>query len=451
MLRRYMPVLVACVTVCGFALIATVAQAKTPARIELNVWGTSDVSDSELLSQLIKPKFEAQFKEYGIEYTAVGSGAAINKAIEKENAATLSERVNMIIVHSPSSEKPFWEGGHSVEARGRSVWYNAYVIPGPTSDPAGAEPSDRHNAVGAFIKIYEAGGKGKATFVSRNDESGTNTKEQEIWRQAHEADPALEVHEVAAKRFVPWESGHVPAWYKETGETQGSNLQTTNACAPTEGCYTLVDKGTYLWQSSHGETPNLKIVTQENEAAAPGGISELTNPFHAYIVKNAPNQVGAEDLMKFLTSEKFQEEVAKFPKSATEKSFTPDAVPGLVSSELPKTAPPNSKITVKAAFVYLPPVAQATEGMEVKLVQSVGCTKTYIAVSSVSPQLTHIVGAQAGAVEFTGVPFGNTKTCYAVENPDYSDTAATIATLLTRHLNTALGSKGNGQVKPSKK
>jgi tungstate transport system substrate-binding protein len=450
MLRRYLAVLVACFTACGFAVMATVAQAKKAARIELNVWGTSDITDSQLLSELIKPKFEAQFKEYGIEYTAAGSGAAINHAIEKENAAVLAERVNLIIVHSPSSEKPFWENGHSVEPRGRSVWYNAYVIVGPNSDPAGVDPSDTHNAVGAFIKIYEAGAKGNAVFVSRDDESGTNTKEQEIWRQAHEADPALGFHEVAPKRWVPWESGHVPAWYHETGDTQGANLQATNACASTEGCYTQVDKGTYLWQSSHGETPNLKIVTQQNEAAAPGGISELTNPFHAYIVKNARNQVGAEDLMKMLVSEKFQEEVAKFPKAATEKSFTPDAVPGLASSELPNVAPKNSDITIKAAFVYLPPVAQAIEGMEVKLLQSVGCTKTYEAVPGVSPQLTHVVGAQAGAVEFTEVPFGTTKTCYAVENPDSTDTATTIETLLTQHRNAALGAKGNGQVKPSK-
>jgi tungstate transport system substrate-binding protein len=452
MLRRYLAVLVACISACGLGVLATAAQAaKKPPRIELNVWGTSDITDSQLLSELLKPKFEAAFKQYGIEYTAAGSGAAINHAIEKENAPVLTERVNMIIVHSPSSEKPFWEGNHSVEPRGRSVWYNAYVVPGPLSDPAGVDPSDAHNAVAAFTKIYEAGAAGKAVFVSRNDESGTNTKEQEIWGQVHAANPTLEFHEITTKRFTPLEGGHAPAWYKETGATQGANLQITNTCAPTEGCYTMVDKGTYLWQSSHGETPNLKIVTQENEAAAPGGISELTNPFHAYIVKNAPNQAGAEDLMQFLTSDKFQEEVAKFPKAATEKSFTPDAFPGLLSSELPKSAPANSKITVKAAFVYLPPVAQPIEGMEVKLLQSVGCTKTYTAVAGVAGQLTHVIDSQPGAVEFTEVPFGSTKTCYAVENPNYSDTATAIETLFTQHVNTALGASGNGQVKPSNK
>jgi tungstate transport system substrate-binding protein len=451
MRRRTFAVLVACITTCGFAAMATVAQAKKAARIELNVWGTSDISDSELMNELIKPKFEKEFKEYGIEYTAVGSGAAINHAVEKEDAPNEAERVNMIIVHSPTLEKPFWEAGHSVEARGRSVWFNTYVIPGPTGDPAGVEASDRHNAVGAFVKIYEAGAKGKAAFVSRNDESGTNVKEQEIWRQAHEADPALEVHEVAAKRFIPWEGGHIPPWYKETGETQGANLQTTNACAPTEGCYTLVDKGTYLWQSSHGETPNLKVVSQENEASAPGGLSELTNPFHAYIVKNAPHQAGAEDLMKFLVSEAFQKEVAEFPTSATEKSFTPDAFPGIFSSEMPTTAPKESTITIKAAFIYLPPVPPPIEGMEVKLVESVGCSKTYTSVAGVAAQTTRVIGLETGAVEFTGVPFGTKKTCYAVETPDYVDTTTGIQTLFTAHLNKELGPLGDGEVKPAKK
>jgi tungstate transport system substrate-binding protein len=441
-------VMVACLTVCGSAVTATASQASKPPRIQLNVWGTSDVTDSQLLTALIKPKFEKAFPEYSIGYTAVGSGAAINKAIEKENAAVEAERVNLIIVHSPTLEKPFWEGGHSVEARGRSVWFNTYVIAGPTGDPAAVATADSHNAVGAFLKIYEAGKAGKAVFVSRNDESGTNTKEQEIWRQVHEANPSLEFHEVASKRFVPWEAGHVPPWYHESGQTQGDNLKTTNTCAPTEGCYTLVDKGTYLWQSSHGESSNLKIVAQENEAAAPGGLSELTNPFHAYVVKNAPHQVGAEDLLKFLVSEKFQAEVAKFPKSATEKSFTPDAFPGLVSSELPKTAPPNSNIVVKAAFAYLPPVPPAIEGMPVHLMQSVGCTKAY---TEVATQSTHLIGSQGGAVEFTEVPFGSTKTCYAVETGNFLDTATNIQTLFTQRLDTALGPRGNGQVKPSKK
>jgi tungstate transport system substrate-binding protein len=448
MLRRTLVLMTAGLVACGFAALASAAYAKKAPRIELNVWGTSDITDSQLLSELIKPKFEKAFPEYSIGYTAVGSGAAINRAIEKENAAVPSERVNLIIVHSPTLEKPFWEGGHSVEARGRSVWFNTYVVPGPLGDPAGVGTADGHNAVGAFIKIYEAGKAGKATFVSRNDESGTNTKEQEIWRQAHEADPGLEVHEVAAKRFVPWEGGHVPAWYKETGEAQGENLRTTNACAGTEGCYTLVDKGTYLWQSSHGESSNLKIVSQENEASAPGGLSELTNPFHAYIVKNAPNQGGAEDLMKFLTSERFQAEVAKFPKTATEKSFTPDAFPALAASELPKTAPPNSTIAIKAAFVYSPPVPPAIEGMEVHLKQSVGCTKVY---TEVATQSTHTVGPQGGSVEFTEVPFGTVKTCYAMETGNFIDTASNIETLFTQHLTTALGARGNGQVKPSRR
>ncbi len=434
-------------TACGFAALTAAACGKS-SRITLNVWGTSDITDSRLFSELIRPRFEKAFPEYAIDYTAVGSGAAITKAIEKENAAIQSERVNLIIVHSPSLEKPFWEDGHSVEARGRSVWFNTYVIPGPSGDPAGVRAADGHNAVGAFVRIYEAGRAGKAGFVSRNDESGTNAKEQEIWRQAHEADASLEVHEVAAKRFIPWESGHVPSWYKESGQTQGENLKTTNACAPTDGCYTLVDKGTYLWQASHGESSNLQIASQENEAAAPGGLSELTNQFHAYVVKNAPNQAGAEDLLKFLVSEKFQAEVAKFPSSATEKPFIPDAFPGLLSSELPTVATPGSKVRIRASFVYLPPVPPAIEGMDVHLARSVGCTKEY---RDVATQPTHLIGSEAGTVEFTDVPFGATKTCYAVSTGNFLDTDSNTQTLFSPRVNTALGPRRDGQVKPSGK
>ena len=76
MLRRAF-VLTACLAVGACGALATTASAKKAPRIELNVWGTSDITDSRLLSELIKPKFEKAFPEYGIEYTAVGSGAAI--------------------------------------------------------------------------------------------------------------------------------------------------------------------------------------------------------------------------------------------------------------------------------------------------------------------------------------------------------------------------------------
>jgi hypothetical protein len=64
--------------------------------------------------------------------------------------------------------------------------------------------------------------------------------------------------------------------------------------------------------------------------------------------------------------------------------------------------------------------------------------------------VTRVIGPEAGAVDFTGVPFGTKNTCYAVETPDFVDTTTGVQTLFTGHLNKAIGPLGDGKVKPVK-
>ena len=58
------------------------------------------------------------------------------------------------------------------------VMHNDFVILGPAADPAGIK--GLHDAAAALQKIAAA----KARFVSRGDDSGTHTKEQELWKAA---------------------------------------------------------------------------------------------------------------------------------------------------------------------------------------------------------------------------------------------------------------------------
>ena len=60
--------------------------------------------------------------------------------------------------------------------------------------------------------------------------------------------------------------------------------------------------------------PNLQIVTRQNSASAPGGVNELINYFHAYIINpNKPgetvNLTAAQDFVNFITSPTLQSQL----------------------------------------------------------------------------------------------------------------------------------------------
>jgi tungstate transport system substrate-binding protein len=168
---------------------------------------TTSTQDSGLLDVLI-PLFEKE-SGYTVKTVAVGTGAAL-KMGQEGNA-------DVLLVHAPTSEKTYMDGGFGKERF--LVMHNDFVIVGPASDPAGIK--GEASAVDAFKKIEAAG----ATFISRGDESGTNTKELALWKSAGQ-DPAAQK----------------PAWYVESGQGMGATL----TIASEKGAYTLTDRATYL-------------------------------------------------------------------------------------------------------------------------------------------------------------------------------------------------------------
>ena len=298
------------------ALAASCVVASAAQGYTIRIYGTSDVTDSGLYANEIQSQYLASpFAVSGdaLTYTAVGTGAAI-----KDAEAGLAD---VILVHSPLLEAPFVAAGYSYEPLGRSLFYNDYVIVGPKSDPAHVATNDPNNAVGAYEAIAaEGAAHSDATFVSRNDASGTNTQEETMWGQTTGVLIQLAANRPAGNTtlYQPEGSGGVgtyPGWYVFSGLTQGANVQATDTCAhslaPDGGCYTMTDAGTfqYLQQTDPSSVSNLKIVSQNNSATAPGGVTELVNPFHAYILNPAktypngitPNVAAATRFVNFLT------------------------------------------------------------------------------------------------------------------------------------------------------
>ena len=163
----------------ALALMLTPALASADSASTLSIVGTSDISDSGLMPNLIQTQFQAAFPQFTFKYTGSATGTAIQSA-ESGNGGP-----SMLIVHAPSLENQFVGDGFSMNnAFGHAIFTSDFVLAGPTGDPAGVLP-DAHNIAQAMANIAAAGAAGTTTtFVSRggtNTASGTTVEEHALW------------------------------------------------------------------------------------------------------------------------------------------------------------------------------------------------------------------------------------------------------------------------------
>ena len=189
------------------ALFLSVMAMPAPAAVQKTVIlaTTTSTQDSGLLDVLI-PIFEKQ-TGYFVKTISVGSGQAMAMGQKGE--------ADVLLVHSPAAEKKMVDAGYGINRR--LVMHNDFIILGPPQDPAGVK--GMKSARDAFKKMAAAG----ALFMSRGDNSGTHSKEKEVWKAAG----------------VKFEG---QKWYQQTGLGMG---QTLNVAAEKKG-YLLADRGTYL-------------------------------------------------------------------------------------------------------------------------------------------------------------------------------------------------------------
>ena len=251
----------------------------TPSNPNLILATTTSTQDSGLLDVLI-PLFETE-SGYTVQTVAVGSGQAM-KMGQEGNA-------DVLLVHSPTAEKQFMTNGWGKDRA--LVMHNDFVIVGPADDSAKIKGL---SAVEAFKAIASS----ESTFVARGDESGTSTKELEIWKNA-ELDPA----------------GAKPAWYIESGQGMGATL----TIASEKSAYTLTDRATYL---ANKDKLQLDILVE--------GDMSLLNVYHAITVNNEKwpkiNYEGAKAFLEFLTAPSTQELIGQFGvDNFGQPLFYPDA------------------------------------------------------------------------------------------------------------------------------
>ena len=261
----------------GAVLLAAGVYGCSSGSDELILATTTSTQDSGLLDALI-PQFEKEH-DYKVKTIAVGSGEALRLAGEGE--------ADVVLAHSPKAEEDFMAAGNG-ESR-LVVMHNDFIIVGPADDPAGIK--DATNAGDAFKKIATA----EALFLSRGDQSGTNTKELSLWTSA----------------------GIQPSgtWYQETGQGMGATL---NVASDKQG-YTLSDRGTYLAQKANLD---LELLVEGDKA--------LFNQYHVIVVDpkkhSNVNAEGARAFASFITSPTVQATIAQFGvKEYGQALFIPDA------------------------------------------------------------------------------------------------------------------------------
>jgi len=259
----------------GAGLSALSAQSQESASI-LRLATTTSARDTGLLDALL-PRFEEEVG-YTVQLASVGTGAALRMA--------RAGKVDVLIVHSPKSERKFVEEGFGTKRY--PLMRNDFIVLGPATDPAGVA------GLGDVIKVFESIAKRPSMFVSRGDDSGTNKKELEIWQGAG-------VEPVGCE------------WYLELGTGISGALE----YASQHAAYLLADRGTWLTVEEQSKL----IVISEGDPL-------LFNPYSVIPVDPAKhvnayiNSEGAQSFVDWITAEAAQTMIGEFRVNG-ERLFVP--------------------------------------------------------------------------------------------------------------------------------
>ncbi len=249
------------------------------AQTEIICASTTSTENSGLFGRIL-PIFE---KKTGVKVKVVarGTGAAIEMGRRGD--------ADVAFVHAKEQElKAVGEGAF---VNRHDVMYNDFVIIGPVGDPA--KIKGMKSAAGAFKKIAGTA----APFVSRGDNSGTNTKELFLWKKAG-IDP----------------KGR--KWYMEAGQ----GMEKVQRIANEKRAYTLTDRGT--WLATKDKDRLEMVVVLEGDPA-------LFNQYGVMAVNPAKyKEVRYKEGMEFvnwLISKDGQQAIASFKDKNGNALFIPNA------------------------------------------------------------------------------------------------------------------------------
>jgi len=260
-----------------FFVLCTTGWSASPAVAakDLRMSTTTSTENSGLLKYLL-PAFETKCG-CKVRVISVGTGKALELGKNGD--------VDVVLVHARPAEDKFVAEGHGVNRK--DVMYNDFILVGPQSDPL------RLRGTKYVIAAFKTLGEGKAKFISRGDNSGTDQMEKNYWKQA----------------------GVEPkgAWFISAGLGMSEVLTMAGELRG----YTLSDRATY---GAYRAKTGLDILVQ--------GDPKMFNPYGVIAVnpKKYPdiNYQGAMDFINWMTSDEGQKMIAEF-KVNGEQLFYPSA------------------------------------------------------------------------------------------------------------------------------
>jgi tungstate transport system substrate-binding protein len=240
----------------------------------LTISTTTSLYDTGLLD-LIKERYEQDNPNVILAFISAGTGIAITHAKNGD--------ADMILVHSPSQEYAFMNESYGVN---RKIFaYNYFTIVGPSTDVAGINQT---NPITALQMIYGYGhAHNTSLWVSRDDLSGTNSKEISLWTSAG--------YNYTELKDEPW--------FVSSGQGMGSTLNV----ADEQSLYTLSDIGTFLKYRADG------LITLDQLV---GEGQELLNVYSAIAVNSTTvtsvKFALAMDFLQWIVGETAQQLIADY-------------------------------------------------------------------------------------------------------------------------------------------
>lgn len=264
---------------------------------------TTSTQASGLLDVLL-PEFEMD-SGIKIKVIAKGTGAAIRDGVDGN--------VDVIFVHAKGREQKFVQDGYGTKRY--AVMHNDFVLIGPPADPAGIKGTK--NVIDALTKISESG----SLFISRGDDSGTHTKEQELWKltglivEEGKGKINKNGNDTSVSFFHPTGLGK---WYLSVGQGMGKTI----TFADEKGAYTLADRGTYIKYMYGSDLPVSLVIMSEgdNMLANPYGVIPVNPARHPHVQYEE-----AKTFAEWLVSAKGQKLIGGY-KLLDKQLFFPDAV-----------------------------------------------------------------------------------------------------------------------------
>ncbi len=246
-------------------------------------------------------------KDTGIKVKVVakGTGAAIRDGMDGN--------VDLIFVHAKSREEKFVQNGYGT--RRYAVMHNDFVILGPPDDPAKVKAVD--NVASALKNIAVS----NALFISRGDDSGTHTKEQELWKSSGLAFEN-ETHTIVKKGKKRQIKFLHPKALGQRYLSIGQGMGKTITFADEKRAYTLADRGTYIkYKLGRDIGIDLDVLFQGDPGLAnPYGVIPVNPEKHPHVRYDL-----AEEFVHWLISSRGQSVIANY-KLHGKQLFYPDVL-----------------------------------------------------------------------------------------------------------------------------